>query len=277
MQFVLRLPVLFIILNCFSFTQIDSDTLLLQSLNCATADFQTAFSGDLHPFDSRDFGGLPTAYQQLCYAHSQIIAFQNSSLKKLLEYVPDLLIVEHRFSEFLPEMSLANISVWSYLAHSFSNSTAGWNIDSDLVTQLGLAEFPLVRLINARFDYPGRPEIKGEEMVDFFGLCESDWRYGFARIVPKPTDGRSIITSMDSEMGRRYGFFVSMMVIYDPECNNTRVEQYATNQKNTLVNLFYELRSSLFLVLTTNEINLILIRVLPSEIRKLIPAINRPS
>jgi hypothetical protein len=172
-------------------------------------------------------------------------------------------------------MSLANISLWSYLTQSLGNGDlyAGFDINRELQVELQSCHFPLVRFVNTRHKYPHQPTILGEEMVDFFGLCESDWRYGFATVVSEPGSGRTVASTMDSEIGRRSGFFVSMILIYDPESEST--EQYAIDQNWGLVDLFRELQNDLFLELTTEETNLILVRVLPRELRSRIPAFNR--
>jgi hypothetical protein len=64
-----------------------------------------------------------------------------------------------------------------------------------------------------------------------------------------------------------------MISIYDPESAST--EQYAIDQNGRLLDLFRELHNDLFLGLTAEETNVMLVRVLPRELRSRIPALTR--
>jgi hypothetical protein len=210
--FAFRLPVLFIILNCASFA--GSDAVLLWNLPCAAKAFEDTFRSE-NPFIPGDFPGCNTAYEQLCYAQAEIIKFQDLFLNDFIREYREVSIVPCRFTEFLPQMSVASMSL-SRLCFAavgevdlFANLRNGFPPD----------RHPFARLVNERSDYPNRPDLAGDERPDFFGMCESDWRYGFS-VVTGPLEGRMKTLSAqddDTPAGRIYHFMITLLYIVDPE------------------------------------------------------------
>jgi hypothetical protein len=208
-RFALRLQVLFIILNCTTF--VGTDVVLLQSLECAVGPFREQFADKL-PFEATDFPGCTTAYEQLCFAQHEIITFQDSFLDELLPLAPDLPVGRCPFAEFLPEMSLATLSLSSFY---FAVIEQGFSLD--IAAALGGSKRPFVRLTDTRYEYAGRPTLSTDEQVDFFGLCESDWRSGFLIVTPPPPTGEIPHPSYDKDFGHYYLLFISIVFLIDPE------------------------------------------------------------
>jgi hypothetical protein len=131
-----------------------------------------------------------------------------------------MVIVEHRFAEFVPEMSLCSISVSSLISElmAMGSSLPTRCIDDVLRRCLAQDLFPYVRFIDTRSEYPNRPDLADHERIDFFGFCESDWRFGFTVIVPQPLDGKTFARKeYDTELGRKYGFFAALISLFDPQ------------------------------------------------------------
>jgi hypothetical protein len=124
--------------------------------------------------------------------------------------------VTYPFAQFLPEMSLATISL-----NSFCFATLGQMDPLADIRHGGLppAGRPFVRFANERYKYTGQPPLAGDETPDFFGLCESDWRSGLSMLAEclqkrmknlDPTDG-------DTVAGPPFMLLITLLCIFDPK------------------------------------------------------------
>jgi hypothetical protein len=210
-----RLRPLFIFLNSFTFIEED-DRLALQELKIANRLWAEAF-GNVFPFTRHDFPDCETCYEQLNFARTVIIAFQDFMLANFKEVMPSIQISEVPFSHFMPMMSLSKLKFDSFLQLQarvgiFAGAKA---VDDSLVRILSQNPHRFVALVDRHVEYEDRPEPEGP--IDAFGFRQSDWRFGLARglrdIFPKCI--QSGVSHFSHEIHRRFAFCLTLLVAYD--------------------------------------------------------------
>ena len=216
-RFQMKLPALFVLLNCTSL--LDNGKWPLLSM-VARQLFHDDFV-DLLPITQEDLGGKDTAYEQLNVLKAMIIKNHNELVHLLgcerLHRVP--------FRHFLPEMSISNFSLCSFCLPDESgqpdHTLQAFDIDvllarfSDLRTSTCW-----VLLTDDPFDFDRKTPSNGSQDLDIFGLTDDDWKFGLDRAARFSLrnvfriDEVATVQSYTPAQTARF-FLIALLAVYD--------------------------------------------------------------
>jgi hypothetical protein len=198
---------LFLLLNSMTFLR-DPNRLSLQELSIANPIWLATF-GELFPFSRDSLGGFMTCYDQLQFIAGEICHFQEFVIGFVASFVPSICPSSVPFSQFMPIMSLAQISIAEFLRSS------GIIDPVEVERQLrSVFSGPIVLFAFERFRYEDAPRKPADESPDFLGLCECDWRHGLARsAAPIPKWSGTVL--FQRQIDRRFALFASLLRIFD--------------------------------------------------------------
>jgi hypothetical protein len=205
-----RTIALYILFNCCTFL-CDEHRVSLQSLGFARQSFSQIFPTQ-HPFAPDDFPNCETAYAQLECTREKLMVFQ----QKVITMLKPENVIQVPFSDFLPMMSAANISLARFLAVT----SIGESVDHPEDCLRGILTNPLlfqgVVFTNQRYQWPEWPE--SDEPVDFFGLRRSDWARGLCwEPLKNVFDNASAQRGRSEKLINKREFFMGFLLkAYDP-------------------------------------------------------------
>jgi hypothetical protein len=198
--------VIFTLLTTLTFTR-RNDRLAVQELSLCNSAFLSIFDSDLFPFETdRDFRGCVTAYDQLNYAKSKIVDFQESIVLELksIKVFPVFSREDIEFRYFMPLMSLSRIPLDFFLADLYlnpKNLKSLHQIETALIDCFIMKEAKIVQFISLE--------------KDFYGFDKESWRNGFDKVVTEcfiaSVFSRSDCASSDRKSAMaRFGFLKFM-------------------------------------------------------------------
>ena len=216
-RFQMKLPALFVLLNCTSL--LDNGKWPLLSM-VARQLFHDDFV-DLLPITQEDLGGKDTAYEQLNVLKAMIIKNHNELVHLLgcerLHRVP--------FRHFLPEMSISNFSLCAFCLPDESGQPDHTlqTVDVDLLFSKFCklkTSHCWVLLTDDRFDFDNKTPPNSSQDLDIFGLSLDDWKFGLdraARFSLKKvfrTGELATIQRYKPEETARF-FLIALLAVYD--------------------------------------------------------------